>query len=117
MLKKIKSIIPLWLKVAVLHIVSDVKNYSFRVMIAHVYFDYVTYNKIEDKYAKAYEMRHKTVLAYLRKKGNHIINEYKNSETPAKALHNVEVVISEWLETATELGREIPEPKGRLKYA
>ena len=81
MLKKIKSIIPLWLKVAVLHIVSDVKNYSFRVMIAHVYFDYVTYNKIEDKYAKAYEMRHKTVLAYLRKKGNHIINEYKNSDS------------------------------------
>lgn len=81
MLKKIKSIIPLWLKVAVLHIVSDVKNYSFRVMIAHVYFDYVTYNKIEDKYVKAYEMRHKTVLAYLRKKGNHIINEYKNSDS------------------------------------
>ena len=40
-----------------------------------------------------------------------------DGETPAKALHNVEVVISEWLETATELGREIPEPKGRLKYA
>lgn len=39
-----------------------------------------------------------------------------DGETPVKALQNVEVAISEWLETATELGREIPEPKGRLKY-
>lgn len=40
-----------------------------------------------------------------------------DGETPVKALQNVEVVISEWIETATELGREIPQPKGRLKYA
>lgn len=33
------------------------------------------------------------------------------------ALHNVEQVIEEWIETAKELGREIPEPKGRLRYA
>jgi len=26
-------------------------------------------------------------------------------------------VIREWVETAKELGREIPEPKGRLLYA
>ncbi|MBM3709867.1 MAG: type II toxin-antitoxin system HicB family antitoxin, partial [Actinobacteria bacterium] len=26
-------------------------------------------------------------------------------------------VIEEWIETAKELGREIPEPKGRLIYA
>ena len=31
--------------------------------------------------------------------------------------HNVEVVIQEWLETAKELGRSIPEPKGRLVFA
>lgn len=37
--------------------------------------------------------------------------------TYAKALENVEVVIQEWLETARELGRPIPEPKGRLMYA
>lgn len=35
----------------------------------------------------------------------------------AEALANVEVVIEEWIETAKELGREIPEPKGRLMYA
>ncbi len=33
------------------------------------------------------------------------------------ALRNVEVVISEWIETANELGRPIPEPKGRLLFA
>jgi len=34
-----------------------------------------------------------------------------------EALANVEVIIQEWLETAKELGRPIPEPKGRLIYA
>lgn len=34
-----------------------------------------------------------------------------------EALENVEVVIAEWIETARELGRPIPEPKGRLLYA
>ena len=37
--------------------------------------------------------------------------------TAAEALENVEVVISEWIETAKELGREIPEAKGKLMYA
>ncbi len=33
------------------------------------------------------------------------------------AVANVELVISEWLETARELGRPIPEPRGRLTHA
>ncbi|MCX7066219.1 MAG: type II toxin-antitoxin system HicB family antitoxin [Methylococcales bacterium] len=33
------------------------------------------------------------------------------------AVKNAEQVISEWLEIAKELGRVIPEPKGRLLYA
>jgi predicted RNase H-like HicB family nuclease len=33
------------------------------------------------------------------------------------ALKNVEVIISEWIETARELGRSIPEPRGRLVFA
>jgi predicted RNase H-like HicB family nuclease len=34
-----------------------------------------------------------------------------------EALSNVEVVIREWIETAKELGRPIPQPKGRLIFA
>jgi predicted RNase H-like HicB family nuclease len=34
-----------------------------------------------------------------------------------EALANVEVVIQEWVETAKELGRPIPAPKGRLVFA
>lgn len=34
-----------------------------------------------------------------------------------EALANVEVVIREWIETAKDLGRPIPEPKGRLASA
>lgn len=37
--------------------------------------------------------------------------------TRQEALANVEIVIAEWLETAREIGRSIPEPKGRLLYA
>ena len=34
-----------------------------------------------------------------------------------EALQNVQVVISEWVETAMSLGRTIPEPKGKQMYA
>ena len=34
-----------------------------------------------------------------------------------EALANAEVVIQEWIDSARELGRPIPEPKGRLIYA
>ena len=37
--------------------------------------------------------------------------------TRPEALANVEVIIAEWMETARELGRSIPEPKGRLLFA
>ncbi len=37
--------------------------------------------------------------------------------TYQEALANVEVIIQEWIETAKELGRPIPEPKGRLMFA
>jgi predicted RNase H-like HicB family nuclease len=37
--------------------------------------------------------------------------------TYQEALTTVEVVIREWIQMARELGRPIPEPKGRLIYA
>jgi predicted RNase H-like HicB family nuclease len=37
--------------------------------------------------------------------------------TYQEALANVEVIIREWIETARELGRPVPEPRGRLLYA
>ena len=40
-----------------------------------------------------------------------------DGSTYKQAVANVEVTIQEWIETAKELGRPIPEPKGRLMYA
>ena len=37
--------------------------------------------------------------------------------TYQEALANTEVIIQEWLDTALEIGRAIPEPKGRLVFA
>jgi predicted RNase H-like HicB family nuclease len=34
-----------------------------------------------------------------------------------EALANAEIVIQEWIDTAKELGRPIPEPRGRLLSA
>jgi predicted RNase H-like HicB family nuclease len=40
-----------------------------------------------------------------------------DGETYQEALSNVQVIIQEWIDTAKELGRPIPEPKGRLIFA
>ena len=37
--------------------------------------------------------------------------------TRQEAIANAEIVIAEWMETARELGRPVPEPKGRLLFA
>jgi predicted RNase H-like HicB family nuclease len=37
--------------------------------------------------------------------------------TASEALATAEVAICEWIETALELGREIPAPRGKLMYA
>jgi len=40
-----------------------------------------------------------------------------DGKTHEEALRNVEAVAREWIDYAKELGRSIPEPKGRLMYA
>ena len=40
-----------------------------------------------------------------------------DGETYQEAVQNVEVIMQEWIETAEELGRPIPEPKRRLMFA
>ncbi len=40
-----------------------------------------------------------------------------DGESYQEALANAEVIIGEWLDAAKEMGRDIPEPKGRLAYA
>ncbi len=40
-----------------------------------------------------------------------------DGKTYQEALTNVQRTIEEWAETAEDLEREIPVPKGRLKYA
>jgi predicted RNase H-like HicB family nuclease len=40
-----------------------------------------------------------------------------DGEIYQEAVQNAEVVIQEWIETAQEWGRPIPEPKGRLLFA
>ena len=37
--------------------------------------------------------------------------------TYQEAIANAEVVIREWIDAATSLGRPIPQPKGRLVFA
>ncbi|MBT4875228.1 MAG: type II toxin-antitoxin system HicB family antitoxin, partial [Desulfobacula sp.] len=34
-----------------------------------------------------------------------------------EAVSNAETIINEWIETAKNLGRTIPKPKGKLMYA
>ena len=40
-----------------------------------------------------------------------------DGQTRQEAIAAAEIVIAEWVETAKELGRPIPEPRGRLMFA
>jgi predicted RNase H-like HicB family nuclease len=40
-----------------------------------------------------------------------------DGETHEEVLSNLETIIDEWIETAQELRRPIPAPKGRLMFA
>ena len=64
------------------------------------------------------------IIIYWSKEDNFFIAEVPelpgcmaDGKTTTEALANVEIVISEWIETARSLGRPIPEPKGKLMFA
>jgi predicted RNase H-like HicB family nuclease len=40
-----------------------------------------------------------------------------DGKTYSDALHNAEIIIAEWIETARSLGRTVPAPQGKLMYA
>jgi predicted RNase H-like HicB family nuclease len=40
-----------------------------------------------------------------------------DGKTSREALENIEIVIGHWIETAQEIGREIPIPRRRLESA
>jgi len=40
-----------------------------------------------------------------------------DGQTHQEALANAEIIISEWIDTARQIGRAVPEPKGRLVFA
>ncbi|WP_442936935.1 type II toxin-antitoxin system HicB family antitoxin [Nostoc sp.] len=39
-----------------------------------------------------------------------------DGDTYQEALHNVELVMQQWIEIAKDLGRPVPEPRPRLMY-
>jgi predicted RNase H-like HicB family nuclease len=39
-----------------------------------------------------------------------------DGDTYQEALHNVELVMQEWIETAKDLGRPVPQPRPRVMY-
>jgi predicted RNase H-like HicB family nuclease len=67
---------------------------------------------------------HYEIILYWSKDDDAIIAEVPelpgcaaDGATYQEAVANAEVVIREWIETARELGRPIPVPRGRLLYA
>ncbi|BAU55275.1 type II toxin-antitoxin system HicB family antitoxin [Mucilaginibacter gotjawali] len=64
------------------------------------------------------------IILYWSKEDNAVIAEVPelsgcmaDGSDYTEALVNIEVVIEQWIQTAKDLGREIPLPKGKLMYA
>ena len=64
------------------------------------------------------------IIIYWSKEDNSFIAEVPelsgcmaDGKTYIEAVKNVEIVINQWIETAKDLGREIPQPKGKLMFA
>jgi len=67
--------------------------------------------------------KYELVIFWSREDGRYVVEVPElpgcmaDGKTYEEAIKNAQVIISEWIETARGLGREIPEPKGRLAYA
>ncbi len=66
---------------------------------------------------------HYEIILYWSKSDQAIIAEVPelpgcmaDGPTYRDALDNVEVVIEEWISTARETGRPVPEPRGRVRF-
>jgi predicted RNase H-like HicB family nuclease len=59
----------------------------------------------------------RTNLLWLKCQNSELAGCAADGETYLEALQNVQIVMQEWIETAHELGRSIPQPKGKLVYA
>ena len=64
------------------------------------------------------------IIIYWSKEDNYFLAEVPelagcmaDGKSYAEALENVQVVINEWIEISQSLGRQVPEPKGKLMYA
>jgi len=64
------------------------------------------------------------IILYWSKEDNAVIAEVPelagcmtDGSNYKEALTNVETVIGQWIQTAKDLGRDIPLPKGKLMYA
>lgn len=40
-----------------------------------------------------------------------------DGKTYEEAIANIKIIMNQWIETAIELGRPVPQPKGKLMYA
>lgn len=69
------------------------------------------------------ELRYELIIYWSEEDGAFIVEVPElpgcmaDGATYAEAVASAEVIIGEWIETAKALGRDIPEPKGRLAYA
>ena len=83
------------------------------------------YNSTAATQARIYNMYKYEVIIYWSEEDNAFIAEVPelpgcmaDGESCNEALKNVQIIISEWIETAKKPGRKVPVPKGRkLQYA
>jgi predicted RNase H-like HicB family nuclease len=68
-------------------------------------------------------MRYALIIYWSEEDGSFIVDVPElpgcmaDGATYEEAVANARHVIEEWIETARELGRPIPEPRGRLRFA